>query len=182
MTTKTAAKTYADAIDFVLDHEGRIVENVPGDPGGKTKWGITQADYAAFRREHGLPKLDVFQATPAEIETIYREHYADPVHFDDLPYSLGLTLLDTAVNLGTGRAVSYLQGVVGVVVDGAFGPNTLAATTAYIDAHGPVMLAIGIITRRDTFYRSIGAPGRRLSKFLKGWLQRTTDLRKEIGA
>ena len=173
-------KTYADALNFVLRWEGTTREDVPGDPGGKTFSGITQADYAAYRKEHGLPALDVFQATGEQIAAIYREHYAVPVHFEELPYNLAVVLFDTAVNCGLGRAVCWLQGVVGVTVDGAFGPKTLAATKYYIAQHSAALLASGVLLRRDSFYRKLGRPGTTLNKFLKGWLNRTAALRKEI--
>lgn len=173
---------FLTALEFTLKWEGKVTEDVPGDPGGKTKWGITAADDATYRREHGLPPLDVFRETPDVLSLIYQAHYWSPVHGDALPYPLSLVLFDSAVNVGLGRAVVWLQEVLGVTADGAFGPATLAAAQNYIVHHGAVPLAAAILTRRDAYYNSIGAPGKSLHKFLAGWLARTADLHKTIGA
>jgi lysozyme family protein len=171
---------FPTALSFVLDHEGRVCENVPGDPGGATKWGITQADDIEYRQQHGLTPQSVFLETPENISNIYWLHYWRPMHCDELPYPLALCLFDSAVNCGNGRAVCWLQGVVGVLVDGGFGPNTMAGAKAYLIAHGPVALCEGILTRRDAYYMSIGGQGKTLHKFLAGWLSRTQDLRDAI--
>jgi len=173
---------FLTALSFVLDHEGRVDENVPGDPGGATHWGVTQADYNQYRREHGLPILSVFKATEGEVDALYAAHYWAPIHGDTLPYPLALALFDSAVNVGLGRAVVWLQQTLGIEADGAFGPTTLAAAQNYIAKHGAVPLASAILTRRDAYYNTIGAPGKSLHKFLGGWLNRTADLRKAIGS
>lgn len=180
--TTALSANFLTALNFVLKWEGKVNENVPGDPGQATHWGITQDDDNAYRREHGLPIINVFAMTEQETNAVYSAHYWSPIHGDSLPYPLALTLFDSAVNVGLGRAVTWLQKVVGVDPDGQFGPNTLAAVTAYVNAHGTASLCAGILTRRETYYRTIGAPGTSLNKFLKGWLARTADLRKVIGA
>ena len=43
---------------------------------------------------------------------------------------------DFGVNAGPGRAVKYLQTMIGTVADGGIGPNTLAKLKEYVDEHG----------------------------------------------
>jgi lysozyme family protein len=179
-TTVQPSQNFSRALNFVLDHEGREVEDVPGDPGGLTKDGITHIDYDQYRREHGLPARSVVAMSPAEELAIYHQHYADPVHFDDLPYVVGLTLFDTAVNTGLGRAIVWLQKELGVDADGGFGPNTLGAANEYITKHGASTLAMGVIARREQYYRDIAAARPALQKFLAGWTNRISDLRIAI--
>src|SRR4051812_11974251 len=119
------ATDFERALNFVLDHEGRIFENVPGDPGGATRDGITFRDYNAFRKEHGLPTRDLHQMTDPEMEQVYTEHYWQPTHAEEFSFPVALTLFDSAVNIGTGRVVIWLQSIIGVDQDGGFGPITL---------------------------------------------------------
>lgn len=183
--TKTAAagtSDFARAMAFVLDHEGRCYEDVEGDPGGATKWGVTHIDYDQYRREHGLQLAPVRGATEAEIYAIYREHYWVPVRADHLTYPVALALFDCAVNCGLARAVMWLQQVLGVTLDAEFGPVTFAATLNYVTLHGAAALALAVTDRRAAYYERIGGQGRPLHKFLSGWRNRVADVRRQIGA
>lgn len=173
---------FDNALSFVLSWEGKVNEDVPGDPGGRTHWGITQADDDAYRREHGMPTHDVFGISPEEVSTLYAAHYWTPLHGDALPYALALPLFDSAVNCGTGRAVCWLQGVLGVTVDGGFGPQTMAAVNTYLAKHPASDLAAGVLVRRRSYYLTIGGAGKPLAKFLPGWLARVSDLAAKVGA
>lgn len=175
------ATDFERALNFVLDHEGRIFEDVPGDPGGATKDGITHDDYDDFRKEHGLPVHDLRLMTDAEMQEIYTEHYWNPTHAAQFTYPVALALFDTAVNVGTGHTIKWLQTIVGVTPDGGFGPLTLNATKKYIASHSDKALASALMARRSAYYNEIGAPGKTLHKFLKGWLNRVADLKHEVG-
>ncbi len=175
------SKIFDKSLNFVLDHEGRIFENVDGDPGGATMDGITWRDYNAYRKEHGLPIRDLHQMTAAEMGAVYTEHYWRPMHCDDLPFPVAITLFDSAVNVGSGRVVIWLQQVIGVTPDGGFGPVTLGAVKGYVKIHGAEALARSVLARRADYYSLIGAPGKKLNKFLKGWLNRVADLKKFAG-
>jgi len=128
-----------------------------------------------------LPSRSISLLSSVEELAIYMEQYAEPIHVTDLPYALGLALFDSAVNVGTGRVVIWLQAALGITQDGGFGPKTLAATKAYIAQHGASALAREVLARRVSYYMSVGAPGKPLNKFLKEWLNRVADLHKEIG-
>lgn len=175
-------ENYDAAIDFVLDHEGRIYENVKGDPGGPTKWGITTADYAQWRHEQGLPVRPVKQATEAEILAIYKAHYWAPLRGDSLPAPLDLVLFDSAVNVGTTKAVRWLQIELGVTVDGNLGANTLAAVKRYEEKHSALVLAAAVIQQRRDFYANLAKARPSLKKFLTGWLNRVGDLDRVVNA
>ncbi len=164
------------ALAFVLPQEGMYWELVAGDSGGETEVGVTHFDYDAWRKEHALPLQPLRHMTAVEVADIYHDHYWDPCHCDDLGYGLALSLFDAAVNVGTSRAVRWLQAILGTSLDGVFGPATLAAAKRFTLAHDT--LADGLNARRVAFYNEIGAPGKTNHKFLAGWLNRIAALKK----
>ena len=100
---------------------GDTVTNDPADPGGLTKWGISQ-------RAH--PALDIANLTREQALDIYTRDYWHRCRCDELSLgALGVALMvfDSAVNLGTGAAAKLLQRAVNVSVDGVLGPTTMAA-------------------------------------------------------
>ena len=74
--------------------------NDPDDPGGLTKWGISQRAY---------PKLDIKNLTQADAEFIYYRDYWRPCGAEALPWPLQLCHFDAAVNHGRGRARKFLS-------------------------------------------------------------------------
>jgi lysozyme family protein len=167
---------FASALPFVLRWEGGFVDH-PKDPGGRTNKGVTQKVYDAWRSRQGLAKADVESIADAEVQAIYEADYWLPPRCNDLDDPLALVQFDTAVNMGVGRAVRFLQATVGCEVDGGFGPNTLEAVLA-CDRGTAV---IGYCERRENFYRRLAERKPDLAVFLKGWLNRLNALRKEIG-
>lgn len=101
----------------VLLEEGELSDKNK-DPGGLTKYGISQRAY---------PNLDIQRLTADDAIELYRRDYWNPVRGTDLPPPLALLVFDCAVNQGTGTAVRLLQKVVGVTEDGQFGPVSLRA-------------------------------------------------------
>ncbi len=123
---------FEKAFAVVVGHEGGYGAE-PADPGNwtggrcgvgecrGTNWGVSAAAY---------PQLDIRALTRAQAEEIYRLDYWDRAGCGQLPPPLALLVFDAAVNNGVGRAVRWLQAVLGVVQDGAVGPATLAALEA----------------------------------------------------
>lgn len=108
-------------IDIILDEEGGLVDH-PKDPGGLTKYGISQRSY---------PALDIRQLTRADAIAIYQRDYWVRVKGDQLPSGLDLMVVDMAINAGVPRAIRILQRILGVTDDGIIGPFTLRALTHY---------------------------------------------------
>jgi lysozyme family protein len=167
---------YQSSLPFILRWEGGYVDH-PADPGGRTNKGVTQSVYDRWRTQQGLPSRRVKLIEDAEVETIYETGYWLPPGCDLLRRQLDLVQFDTAVNMGVGRAVRFLQAAVGCDVDGAFGPRTakeaaecdLGATIeAYCDA-------------RLAYYRRLAERRPELGVFLKGWTNRVDALKAEVG-
>jgi lysozyme family protein len=110
----------------VLGVEGGEVDH-PRDPGGHTKYGVTQT---TLDRAHaliaGLP-ANVGDLTGAHALQVYEALYWRPVRGDELPLPLALLTFDAAVNQGPERAAQFLQAAVGASVDGRVGDRTVQA-------------------------------------------------------
>ena len=165
-----------NALPFVLRWEGGFVDH-PNDPGGRTNKGITQSVYNAWRNRQGLQQADVKAITDAEVHAIYESDYWLRSRCDLLADPLTLVHFDTAVNMGVGRAVRFLQATVGCGVDGDFGPGTAKAVQNCDAAE----VVTSYCNTREKFYRRIVEKKPDQSVFLKGWMNRLNSLRKEIG-
>ena len=171
-----ASTAFAASLHFILRWEGGYVDH-PSDPGGPTNKGVTQVVYDRWRAQQGLPTRDVKAIEDAEVEAIYETGYWLPPRCDLLRRQLDLVQFDTAVNMGVGRAVRFLQAAVGCSVDGAFGSLTAQAAAgcdlaAAISAYCAARLA---------YYRRLAAARPELGVFLKGWTNRVNALRAEVG-
>lgn len=159
--------SFQKALDFVLKWEsvyrdGKVVwENVSGDTGGVTKYGIDQASH---------PEVDIKNLTRAQAEAIYRHDYWDKVKADKLPEPLDMVVMDIAVNNGVGRASKWLQGAVNAKQDGVIGPVTLGL----VAKKNPFIIAVFLLGRREEFYHQIATGPK--AKFLDGWRNRNSDL------
>lgn len=141
------------AVAFVLHWEGQ--GQPEGDPGGATRWGISQ-------RAH--PEVDVAALTREGAVAIYEREYWTPARCHRFPPALGLALFDGAVQHGVARAVEFLQRALGVPADGIPGPVTIAAAW-----QAPVREAlVGYLSYRGVLYDVNPADHR-------GWYARLCD-------
>ena len=105
------------ALAFLLAQEGGYV-NDPSDTGGETNFGLSRRSY---------PNEDIKGLTRDRAAFLYHEDYWRPIRGDDIPEPLALVLFDWAVNSGVPTAILALQKLLGVKIDGKFGPETRAA-------------------------------------------------------
>ena len=150
------------AFATLLKHEGGFSDH-PDDPGGKTRYGITEA----VAREVGY--RGNMQDLPLDLaKRIYFERYWLPSRAADLPAPLRYPHFDAAVNSGPKAAARWLQRAVGVTVDGVIGPGTLEAVErADIDRVRVWMIADRL--RAMTWMN--GWPS-----FGRGWARRICDV------
>lgn len=148
--------------------------NVKGDPGGHTKYGITQATLTRFNT---LPTIatqptpaNVSDLTPQQATWIYRQVDWSLICGDDLPGALAPLVLNSAVNQGEPTAVALLQECVGVPVDFLMGPRTLEAVTGWRSPYMPGQ------TLAEEYAAHVGVKYASLytkeGKFELGWLRR----------
>lgn len=131
-------------IDGVIAVEGGYVDH-PSDPGGATKFGITErvaraSGYTGHMRD--LPRSTAFN--------IYWLQYVVAPNFDDvaeIDAQVAEELIDTGVNAGQKRAAQWFQEALNafnergrtypnIAEDGALGPASLAAFRAFKKRRG----------------------------------------------
>lgn len=154
--------------------EGGFVDNAH-DPGGATMAGVTQAVYTAWLAKQGRPNASVKDSSAADRQAIYRSGYWNPVRGDDLYDGLDLVVVDTGWGSGPVTAVEFLQGALGVAVDGVFGPKTLAALKPHENS---AALINAVCDRRMAFFKSL----RTWKYFGTGWTNRLNGIQaKALG-
>lgn len=150
------------AFDLLLGHEGGYSDHA-ADPGGRTKYGITEA----VAREAGY--TDDMRELPLDVaKDIYLARYWRPIRADDLPPGIRYTVFDGAVNSGPAQATRWLQRALGVEADGVIGPKTLAAAYAQ-DMHA---LRLRMLAQRLRFMAGLA----NWPAFSRGWARRISDL------
>jgi lysozyme family protein len=150
------------AFALLLGHEGDFSDH-KDDPGGATRFGVTEA----VAREVGY-KGDMRELPVELAQRIYLERYWKPIRADDLPPGIRYAVFDSAVNSGPRQASLWLQRALGVEADGVIGPKTLAA--AY--AQDMNALRLRILAQRLRFMT--GLPN--WPSFSRGWSRRIADL------
>lgn len=159
------------SIELMIRLEGGYSNN-PGDPGGRTKYGITQRTLDSLQHR-ALPCVlptDVSQLTPDQAHVIYQAVDWADIHGDDLPGALAPLMLNAAVNMGEPTAIGMLQDCVNVPRDAVMGPRTLAAVHGW---HSPYMpeqtLAEEFCAHVGTHYAALNAQE---GQFELGWFRR----------
>ena len=151
--------TYERAMKQVFEDEGGYT-NDAADPGGPTNWGITIEDARMYWKTNATAE-DVKNMPKSVAEDIYRKHYADPIHYDELPAGVDYSVLDYGINSGISRSIKVLQRLVNVPADGKMGPSTLSA----VNAKNPKELINAIYDERLSFLQSLSTWG----TFGRGW-------------
>ena len=117
--------TFDEIIDRVIESEGgsKITKD-PHDPGGTTKFGISQRAY---------PGEDIENLTRKDAEELYYNDYWVPSKAGQVPAQIREIYFDMVVNFGRRGAVKVLQqacngkNTYDIDVDGGIGPATLSA-------------------------------------------------------
>ena len=159
--------SFDEMVERIIVREGGSkLTRDPDDPGGTTKYGISQ-------RAH--KDVDIENLTHEKSVSIYNEHYVNPSKAASFPSELQEIYLDMVVNMGYSRAVKVVQQATNakgakLVVDGKLGPKTLQAIkdkrleaerlTAY-----RILYYSKLITKRPT-----------LEKYYFGWYRRSVEV------
>ena len=118
-------RSFEEMVKNIIEREGGSkLTRDPDDPGGTTKYGISQ-------RAH--KDVDIENLTYDQAVDIYNEQYYKPSKANSFPPELQEIYLDMVVNLGQRNAVKVLQkacnskGSKMIAVDGRIGPQTTKA-------------------------------------------------------
>ena len=143
------------AFDKLIKHEGGYSDHA-ADPGGKTRYGITEA----VAREAG------YQGDMRDLPLdLAKQIYKDKYWVEALPLDVRYVVFDAAVNSGPAQAAKWLQRACGVIDDGVIGPQTIQAAQA--EGVKSKMLA-----QRLRFMAGLST----WPNFGRGWARRIADL------
>ena len=162
---------FRKALDFVLPHEGGY-SNVPGDRGGETMYGITEA----VARSHGY--TGAMADLPLDLAAAWYEADYWPGLDQVVNQAVAAKILDLRVNFGVAGGNRVAQEAVNqvveppVAVDGRMGPDTLDA----INSAPPSDYLKALATTTAEHYQGIVQNDPDQAKFLGGWLKRAMDL------
>ncbi len=153
---------FLTAFDKLLKHEGGYSDHA-ADPGGKTRYGVTEA----VAREVGY-RGDMRELPLELAQRIYKERYWDAVQAEALPPDVRYIVFDGAVNSGVAQSSKWLQRACGVKDDGVIGPITIrAASTLHSEG-----LRRRILAQRLRFMAKLP----NWPAFSRGWANRICDL------
>lgn len=164
------------ALQLILIFEGSTFTNNPADKGGPTRYGITQAAYDSYLVKKNKVKCSVQSIAMSEVKDIYYSNYWLPAKCDSMSGNLPICVFDTAVNMGQGRSIKFLQQIIGATVDGVIGQETIKKL-ANFDQN---VLAGKFLDAREAFYNQIVKNDSSQSVFLKGWIRRVEFVRAFI--
>jgi len=167
-------KVFSEVRQRLFGFEGGF-NNIKGD--SPTNFGVKQQVLDEYRKEKGLPPLNVKEMREEEATRIFREKYFDKVQAEKLPVPIAASLVDFAINSGPSAAVKKLQEIIGATVDGGVGPETLEKVGRIRD---PKEVALLLLDSREKFVREVAANRPEKRKFLAGWISRINKLRESI--
>lgn len=162
---KPRGDVFDKGLDFILAAEGGYV-NDQYDPGGETKFGISKKAY---------PHLDIANITLEDARTIYYRDYwlQSGAKVSDISPELAMILFDTAVNMGTGTAVKFLQRTLRIKEDGIIGEETRAA----LERGNLEDIIQWYMVNRILRYSELTT----WSRYRRGWLKRAMGLLRYVG-
>jgi len=156
---------FLGCVSLVFKDEGGYV-NDPSDRGGETKFGISKRAY---------PDENIKELTYERARELYKRDYWDTAHCDQVPDEIKYIHFDSAINMGVRMAVKLLQRSGGIVDDGMWGKDTLAASkNVTLDRYA---------SERILQYEDLVKQRPMNEKFIKGWknrVNRIITLSKEV--
>lgn len=166
-------------ISHIIAVEGGYV-NDPDDSGGETNFGITVAVARAAGYRGPMASMPRWVAFD-----IYAAKYWDKVQGDalvELSPLVAAEVVDTGVNMGTGRAGTFLQRCLNVLnnrgklypdlkPDGDIGPATLGALRSYLAVRDEETLAKMLNCVQGAFYVELSERREKDEAFIYGWFR-----------
>ncbi|SMC45408.1 holin-associated N-acetylmuramidase [Primorskyibacter flagellatus] len=172
----------------IVAREGGYV-NDPDDPGGATNHGVTIHTMRRLgldlTRDGKVDAADVRQLDRAQAVEIFLRHYFVEPRLAELPEALQPSVFDMYVNAGA-NAVKILQRLLcemgeAVSVDGALGPQTIAAAARCMAAAPAYLVDAYGIARRNYYFGLADArpSSRKYARSRKGgkggWIKRAEE-------
>lgn len=166
---KVSFGRFKASLEFVGKWEG-IYSDDKDDPGGATKYGITQKTLSEYCGRK-VSKQEVQDLTYDRAKTIYHTLYWQKAYCTALPAGLDTIMFDCAVNQGVPTAKKILQQTLKLKPDGIFGIKTMAAISM-LDQVSTKDLSRDFLARRAVRYANLLT----FWKYGFGWFRRLFDL------
>jgi len=184
---------FPEASRITLHNEGGY-SNDPADVGGETYKGVSRKYHPDWdgwaiidtaKLGNGFPGNLVYDiALDANVRAFYKANYWNRFLGDQLmSQQIANELFDTAVNMGVGRAVTFLQEGLNllnrnqlnypdIVEDGKFGQATMNALNSYsyMDDESHLLKIMNIL--QGMHYITYMKKSATQEKFARGWLKR----------
>lgn len=157
--------------------EGAAYEEVKGDSGGCTKFGLTLDDVKEYHVDINHDGVfdckDVASIDRLLAAKVLKAVYWDYFKADQIPdQSLAMYIVDSGLNQGRPLIVKYIQSIIGVDIDGHYGPQTFATLLEHIKIDGGKDEYDALHKKRLDRYNAIVAARPDQAKFIKGWMNR----------
>ena len=162
---------FKQALDKLLDLEGRKLTNDASDRGGETQCGISKRSFPNWPGWNLKGDYTTSEGIRTAVMNLYFDEFWTPLHCDEMPQAIADKLLDMAVNLGRKTAVEMLQRALGFTelnIDGIVGPMTVGNVLSSKCEE----LLIGLRARQLRRYFAIVHADESQTKFLDGWIRR----------
>ena len=172
--------------------EGGYVKD-PDDPGGETYRGISRkrwphwAGWAiidTMKHQPGFPENLKTSVIDEHVKDFYRTNFWEAINGDilgEISPAIAREMFDTEVNTGTKgeflqrelNALNYISEHADLKVDGAVGPQTLAALDRFLHIRGEAgesVILAGLNAQQHTHYMDIAERSPSQRKFFFGWV------------
>ena len=180
------------ALAFTAKWEGGLTDH-PADPGLITKYGVSLRWLRSMGHDVGdidgdgdIDADDVRALTFDQAKNLFRARFWAAYDLDKLPQIVATCHYDCTVNVGPKQATLLTQRACNSIIgpydvrlgeDGLFGNNT----RGFLAMHSTPTLILAMMDQREAFYNRLAVQRPELKVFLRGWLNRCTDLRRFLG-
>ena len=156
----------------------------PYDPGGETKYGITEKTAREFGYTGEMKDLPLDLAT-----TIYKKLYVEQPRFDqfvEINPAIAHKLIDAGGNVGTARVTLWLQQALNVFsrngkdypvieMDGILGPKTISAYKALEQTRGKVKACTLVLKTLDSYQANYYLSLTKYDRYITGWIDKRVE-------
>ena len=163
----------------------------PNDPGGITNYGVSlrwlkdlSLEDADIDRDGDIDADDVRALTSEQAAELFKAKFWDAYLLGGFSQKVATIWYDAIVNTGPSQATKFMQRAcntafcANLAVDGIPGIKTRDALKTIGD---DITLLTAALDEREDFYRNLASSKPSYKPFLKGWLNRTKDLRRIVG-
>ena len=171
------------AYDKTAKFEGGYANN-PKDRGGETYKGIARNFFPKWKGWQVIDKLDKKDVKKLNsvlahdnqmqewVHRFYQDNFWSQIRGNEIQdQEVANNIYDFAVNSGVSRAIKYMQMVLGVEVDGQFGPVTLGKLNTF----GEMTFVNKYKKERLDFLNKIVQNNPSQKTFLAGWTSRVNN-------